>query len=165
MSGEQILSAEDLSVSYRHAGGWLRAVNWVSFTLAVSEVLGLAGKSGSGKTSLVVQALGYPHPNARLNSGRLWFKGRDILSMDAAELAVCAATASATSPKSDDIAEPGHEGCRQIAEVLTSHDACPSREVLRRRLDELLDIVGLSSIDGIADRYPHQLSAASSSAS
>ena len=133
--------------------------NSASFTLAVSEVLGLAGESGSGKTSLVIQALGYPQRNARLDSGRVWFKGRDILSMNAAELRHLRGNRISYVPQNPTTSlSPGMKVSRQIAEVLTSHDACPSRAALRRRLDELLDIVGLSSINGIADRYPHQLS-------
>ena len=46
-----LLSVSDLSIEYAAPQGFVRAVDRVSFNLEESEVLGIAGESGCGKTT------------------------------------------------------------------------------------------------------------------
>ncbi|HMN87423.1 MAG TPA: ABC transporter ATP-binding protein, partial [Bauldia sp.] len=71
-----LLAFEEVGVSYRHAGGWLPAGHSVSLTVAPGETVRLAGES-----TLVYPALGYRPDNARLDGGRVLFRGEDVLAL------------------------------------------------------------------------------------
>ena len=52
----------------------MKAVSDVSFTLAEGEVFGLAGESGSGKSTIARMILGLAKPS----DGAILFDGRDL---------------------------------------------------------------------------------------
>lgn len=62
--------------------GHVRAVDDVSFSIDEREVLGLAGESGSGKTTIGRAVLRLVEPT----SGSIEFEGRDIIGFGAGEL-------------------------------------------------------------------------------
>jgi peptide/nickel transport system ATP-binding protein len=59
-----ILIARNLNKTFAGAGGPVRALADISFTLAAGETLGLVGESGSGKTTLARVLLGLTAPDA-----------------------------------------------------------------------------------------------------
>ena len=81
MSGDPLLSVQDLSVAFSQGGGETLAVDHVSFDIGKGETVALVGESGSGKsvTALsVLKLLAYPaasHP-----SGQILFNGQDLLA-------------------------------------------------------------------------------------
>ncbi|HPQ85872.1 MAG TPA: ATP-binding cassette domain-containing protein, partial [Actinomycetota bacterium] len=52
-----VLEFEDVSVTYRSAGGAVPAVRGVSLSVDAGRSLGLAGESGSGKTTVTSTVL------------------------------------------------------------------------------------------------------------
>ena len=82
MSGDPLLSVQDLSVAFSQGGGETLAVDHVSFDIGKGETVALVGESGSGKsvTALSVMRL-LPYPSAHHPSGQITFKGREMLSM------------------------------------------------------------------------------------
>ncbi|MBV9078892.1 MAG: ATP-binding cassette domain-containing protein, partial [Methylobacteriaceae bacterium] len=87
-----LLSVEDLSVAFRvadpgQAARDVTAVERVSFTIAPGETVALVGESGSGKsvTALSIPRL-LPYPAAHHPSGRVLFKGRDLLGLSEREI-------------------------------------------------------------------------------
>jgi len=83
---DPLLSVRDLRVDYITNHGIVRAVDGVSFDLAEGEVLGLAGESGSGKSTAAQAVLRMLGPPAVISGGEVLFDGRDVLAMDDAEL-------------------------------------------------------------------------------
>ena len=80
-----MLSVHDLVVRYRSAAarpGSLPAVRGVSLELAPGRILGLAGESGSGKTSLARAILCL----VPVESGQVRFRGQDLTAMPARSL-------------------------------------------------------------------------------
>ncbi|GBQ20056.1 peptide ABC transporter ATP-binding protein [Gluconacetobacter sacchari DSM 12717] len=72
---EPILKVEDLSVTYRTAGGQHHlALHPLSLTIAPGETLGLVGESGSGKSTLGRAIIGLTPPSG----GRVLYRGRDV---------------------------------------------------------------------------------------
>ena len=66
--------------------GPVKAVDGVSFAIQPGEVVGLAGESGSGKSTIAHAILRILRPPALITGGQVLFDGRDILEMDDAEL-------------------------------------------------------------------------------
>ena len=77
---EPLLQVEDLSVGFRQGGKALLAVDRVSFHIDPGETVALVGESGSGKSVSALSILKLlPYPSAYHPSGRILFKGKDLL--------------------------------------------------------------------------------------
>jgi ABC-type microcin C transport system duplicated ATPase subunit YejF len=83
-----LLKIENLSVSFRDDDGLVtEAAKNVSLTLERGEILGIAGESGSGKSSVAMSIPRLlPAPAAFYPSGRILFNGVDLLQMTPQEL-------------------------------------------------------------------------------
>jgi len=79
----ELLSIEDLTVSFGTAAGRVKALNNVSLTLSEGEVLCVVGESGSGKSTLALTIMGLLPHNAEIADGRITYKDIDLLRADA----------------------------------------------------------------------------------
>src|SRR6476469_9309179 len=77
--GSTLLDIRDLYVEYETARGPVRAVDGVSFSIAPGEVFGLAGESGSGKSTIALALLRVLRPPAIISGGEVYFKGKNIM--------------------------------------------------------------------------------------
>ena len=84
---EPVLEVDDLRTYFDTRDGVVKAVDGLSFTVKPGEILGVVGESGCGKsiTSLSVMQL-LPRPPARFASGKILFKGRDLLKTSGDEM-------------------------------------------------------------------------------
>ena len=84
---DNLLDVRNLSVSFHTDDGVFKAVDNVSLHVKRGEIVGLIGESGCGKsvTSLSILKL-IPSPPGKTDSGRVYFKGHDLLKLDAVEL-------------------------------------------------------------------------------
>jgi peptide/nickel transport system ATP-binding protein len=151
-----ILSIENLRVEYLSDYGRACVVDDVSFTIRAGDVFGLAGESGSGKSTVAQAVLRVLRPPAVITNGRVMLNGRDVLDMDAKTLKkvrwreVAMVTQSAMNALN-----PVASIEAQIADVLEAHEGMTGDKA-RARILELLELVG---IDGNRMRsYPHELS-------
>ena len=82
-----LLDVHNLSVSFYTDDGVFKAVDNVSLHVKRGEIVGLIGESGCGKsvTSLSILKL-IPSPPGKVDSGQVYFNGRDLLELDPAEL-------------------------------------------------------------------------------
>ena len=71
------LSVENLTVYYQTLHGQVRALEDVSFTLADGEIMGLAGESGCGKTTLGFSLI-YLSERMRYIKGHVRLNGKEI---------------------------------------------------------------------------------------
>jgi len=151
-----LLRFEDVSVTYRTAGGEVPAVRGVDLTVAAGEVVGVAGESGCGKSTLAATILRLQPPTARV-TGRVLFEGEDVLSMRWGALrAVRWAGASMVFQGALHSLNPVQRVGAQIAEPIRLHEPRLTGKVIDARVGELLDQVGLPTARARA--YPHQLS-------
>jgi len=81
------LNIENLKVSFDTPKGKLTAVNGISFHLNQGETLALVGESGCGKTVTALSILRLlPEPPAEISSGKIFFSGQNLLSLNAKAL-------------------------------------------------------------------------------
>jgi peptide/nickel transport system ATP-binding protein len=150
-----VLELDELSVTYRIDAGDVPAVRGVSLTIDAGEAVGVAGESGSGKSSLAMAVLRLLPKQTRVE-GRVLLDGEDVLAMSWGRLrAVRWAGASIVFQGAQHGLNPVRRIGDQIAEPLLVHNLA-TQEVAKRRVAELLDQVGLPSWR--ARSYPHELS-------
>ncbi|HEV2558351.1 MAG TPA: ABC transporter ATP-binding protein [Microvirga sp.] len=154
-----LLSVQDLSVAFRQGGRDMLAVDRVSFDVMPGETVALVGESGSGKSVSALSVLKLlPYPSAHHPSGRILFKGRDLLAASEDEM---------RAVRGDDITmvfqepmtslNPLHTIEQQIGEILELHRGLSGGKARARTL-ELLELVGLRDAESRLSAYPHQLS-------
>jgi microcin C transport system ATP-binding protein len=154
-----LISVENLSVDFNSGETATHAVRNVSFDIGAAETVALVGESGSGKTVTALSILRLlPYPTASHPSGRILFKGEDLLTLPPAALrAIRGNKISMIFQEPMTSLNPLHTIERQIAEVLKIHRGLSDRAARERVLD-LLDKVGIDDPKGRLGSYPHQLS-------
>ncbi|WP_371407514.1 ABC transporter ATP-binding protein [Kribbella sp. NBC_00662] len=149
-----MLELDNLSVTYK-AAGEIPAVRGVSLSLAAGEAVGLAGESGSGKSSVALALLRLL-PRSAVVGGRILLHGEDVLAMKWGRLrAVRWSSASIVFQGAQHGLNPVQRVGDQIAEPLVVHRLA-SGSAADARVRELLEQVGLPAWR--ARSYPHELS-------
>jgi oligopeptide transport system ATP-binding protein len=132
--------------------GHVKAVDDVSFAIAAGEVLGLVGESGSGKTTVGRTILRLIDPTA----GEILFKGVDIAQLPQSALQRYRREAQPIFQDPFASLNPRMRVEEIVAEPLIVHNIGSGRADRRRRVAEILRLVGLSSEH--MSRYPHEFS-------
>jgi peptide/nickel transport system ATP-binding protein len=161
-----ILEVEDLRLHYlTRSGVRVQAVDGVSFSVAEGEVLGIAGESGCGKTTLVSGCMGLFMPPLFHGSGDVRITGesilggggpgkdrekhrRDVLGRKIAMIPQGALNSLNPTRKVRDLA----------ADMITSHDQSVSRAEVHERLRERFERIGLDARQ-VLGAYPVELPA------
>ena len=131
----------------------VHAVDHVSFTIGKGEVLGLAGESGSGKSTTGRLLLRLLEPT----SGRVEYRGRDITGLSARELTAFRSHAQIVFQDPNSSLSPRMTVGQAITHPLRIHRMGTAAEQKERVLD-LMEKVGLSPAGFLYRKYPHQLS-------
>ena len=150
-----VLSVRDLAVTYASQAGAIPAVRGVSLDIDKGEVLGLAGESGCGKSTVVNAILRLLPPGAT-TSGQVLLNDEDVLTMKPGRLrAVRWTGASVVFQGAMHALNPVQRIGDQLAEAAVIHRQSNQKEAMVRAGD-LLEKVGLPP-RRIRD-YPHELS-------
>ena len=157
---EPLLSIEDLRVHFHTDAGVVKAVDGVSWAVSPGETLGIVGESGSGKSVSALAVMGLvPMPPARYESGRILFKGRDLIAADEKERrAIRGKEVSMIFQDPLTALNPVFRVGHQIAEVIQAHDKKVGKVAARAKAVELLAEVGIPNPKQRAREYPHQFS-------
>jgi oligopeptide/dipeptide ABC transporter ATP-binding protein len=131
--------------------GQVRAVQSVSFDICASEVLGLAGESGSGKTTIGRSILRLVEPSA----GEVIFENQDVLAFDRVQLKKFRRAAQIVFQDPFAAINPTMTIADVIAEPLRVQGLAKGTE-LADRVERLLQDVALPT--DFARRKPHELS-------
>jgi peptide/nickel transport system ATP-binding protein len=154
--GGALLELRELVVEYGVGPKSARAVDGVDLVIREGEVLGLAGESGCGKTTIANAVLQILRPPARITGGRILFEGEEILGKSAEQLRryrwrnvsmVLQSAMSALNP----VMRVGD----QFVDAMRAHEKIDRRRAIVRA-GELLELVGIDRRRVAA--YPHQLS-------
>jgi peptide/nickel transport system ATP-binding protein len=152
----ELLRLESLSVTYRTEEGPLPAVRDVDLVVDRGEVVGVAGESGCGKSTIASTVLRLQPASATV-TGRVLVDGADVLTMRWGDLrALRWAGASIVFQGALHSLNAVRRIGQQIAEPIRLHEPSVSDASVDRRVGELLEQVGLPA--SRARAYPHQLS-------
>ncbi|UOE95270.1 dipeptide ABC transporter ATP-binding protein [Alkalihalobacillus sp. LMS39] len=131
--------------------GEVKAVDDVSFSVMEGEILGIVGESGCGKSTTGKSILRLIEPT----EGEVNFLGRDVTKLKAEEMRQLRKDMQIIFQDPYASLNPRHTVEKIISEPLLIH-GMTSKEDRKKRVHELLEVVGLSSYH--AARYPHQFS-------
>jgi peptide/nickel transport system ATP-binding protein len=156
-----ILEVEDLRLHYlTRLGRRVQAVDGVSFRLQPGEILGIAGESGCGKTTLVSGLMGLLMPPLHLTSGAVRIAGRDILRLPPAEVrrSVLGRDIAMIPQGALNSLNPTRKIRDLATDVILAHDEGADRRAIQERLRERFTRIGLEA-DAVLNAYPVQLPA------
>jgi len=159
-----ILSVDQLSISFHHGNSDTHIVKSISFVIPHNKTVALVGESGSGK-SLTAHAIMrlLPYPSAFHPSGSITFESRDLLSLPLKKM---------TNIRGNEIGmifqepmsalNPLHTVEKQIAEALKIHQAntntASATSSIKEQVLALLTQVKIQAPKTKLKAYPHQLS-------
>jgi oligopeptide/dipeptide ABC transporter ATP-binding protein len=178
LTKHSLLEIENLKAQILTVQGAVKVVNGVSLEIKRKECLGLLGESGSGKTSLILAALGYfgiihrtkqaaitkgrvtaapdkgfsPEEWNKAVSGRVLYQGVDFLELDQSERARYMGSHISYVPQGlQGALDPMFSIGEQTGESLEIHEAANLRQQeMRKKVLEYLDLVNLA---GARERY------------
>ncbi|WP_120463088.1 ABC transporter ATP-binding protein [Paenibacillus aceti] len=133
-------------------GNVLKAVNDISFHIHEGETLGLVGESGSGKSTTGRAILRLHQPTG----GEVLYQGMAVNRLSSSEMKTMRRYMQMIFQDPYASLNPRLKVLDIIGEALDVHRLVGSREERKRRVEELLDMVGLDP--AFAMRYPHEFS-------
>jgi peptide/nickel transport system ATP-binding protein len=150
------LEMRDVHLTYCTEAGPVPAVRGVDLCVAGGEVVGVAGESGCGKSSLVSTALRL-YPKSAQVSGEVLLGGEDVLTMRWARLRAARwGEASVVFQGALHSLNPIQRIGKQLAEPIALHDGSATAAGTEQKVERLLAAVGLPT--RLTRAYPHQLS-------
>lgn len=152
-----VLRVQDLRVHYHTPRGPVRAVEGVEFELRSGERLGLAGESGSGKSTTALALMRLIRPPGRIEAGRINLGELELLALSEEELRGVRFSRISLIPQGVmNSLNPVMRVGAQIADTIAAHEERPDRAALQERVKSLLALVELDP--ATARMYPHELS-------
>jgi len=158
--GEPLLEVRELvkhfpitrGVVFRRQTGEVRAVDGISFEVMPGETFGIVGESGSGKSTAARLIARLLAPSA----GEVRFQGQNITALRGADLKPLRHDLQLVFQDPYSSLNPRKTIGSIVAEPLAIHREPADRSARARRVQELLETVGLNPEH--YNRYPHEFS-------
>jgi peptide/nickel transport system ATP-binding protein len=153
-----LLQVERLRVEFETRRGPLVALGDVSFEIGPSEILGIVGESGAGKSLTGSAIIGLLEPPGRITGGRIVFDGQRIDDLDPEAMRRIRGRRIGTifqDPLTS--LNPLYTIGDQLVETIRTHLGLNAPQARARAID-LLGEVGLAAAHRRIDQYPHEFS-------
>lgn len=158
-SSDSILHVDSLHISFSTDEGRVNVVEDISFFIGSGETVALVGESGCGKsvTAMAIMRLN-PSPPSRVESGHIFFKGTDILSLREDSMRhIRGNRIGMIFQEPMTSLNPTFTIGYQVAEVFRSHIRLSQTEAANKAV-EMLNLVGIGGAKRRLEQYPHELS-------
>lgn len=133
---------------------FVRAVDGVSFSIAVGEMLALVGESGSGKTTVAQSVLRM----VESRSGSMRLEGTEISKLSQRQMRRLRSRIQLVYQDPYESLDPRFRVRQTVEEPLLVHNVAASRKERASLIEEALERSGLAPAQAYLDRYPHELS-------
>ncbi len=151
-----LLELRQLVVDYGVGAKRARAVDGVDLGIHEGEIVGLAGESGCGKTTIANAMMQILRPPARIVGGSILFEGENLVGKSAEELRRFRwRNVSMVLQSAMNALNPVMRVGDQFVDAMRAHERIDRRRALGRA-GELLELVGIDRRRARA--YPHELS-------
>lgn len=161
---ENVVEFDNLHTYFFSDVGTVKSVNGVSFDIPKGKTVGVVGESGCGKsvTSLSLMQL-VQRPQGQVVEGAIRFNtGKevvDVTKMPLAEMQKLRGNKlSMIFQEPMTSLNPVFRIGLQIEEVIELHYPDMSKEDIKKRTIEMLELVGIANSEGVYKMYPHELS-------
>jgi peptide/nickel transport system ATP-binding protein len=158
---DNVLEVDDLRAHYlTRFGHKIQAVDGVSFALKRGEVLGIAGESGCGKTTLVSACMGLYIPPLCHSSGAVRIGGKSIvgMSLERHRREVLGRQVAMIPQGALNSLNPTRKIRDLAADMILSHDESADKKAIHERLSERFARIGLEPRQ-VLGAYPVELPA------
>jgi oligopeptide transport system ATP-binding protein len=139
-------------ILFRKQIGAVKAVDGISFDLYPGETLGIVGESGCGKSTVAKLLMNLE----QATSGEVFYKGDDITRLSGRALKAVRRNIQMVFQDPYTSLNPRMTVGDIIGEPFDIHPEVAPKGDRRKRVQELLDVVGLNP--EYVNRYPHQFS-------
>ncbi|MET0789979.1 MAG: ABC transporter ATP-binding protein [Polyangiaceae bacterium] len=156
-----IFEVENLRAHYlTRFGQKIQAVDGVSFSLKSGDILGIAGESGCGKTTLVSACMGLYIPPLHLSSGDVRVEGQSIIGMDPEthRKTVLGQKVAMIPQGALNSLNPTRKVKDLATDMILSHDERADKRQIHARLRERFEKLGMPAAE-VLNSYPVQLPA------
>lgn len=151
---KELLNVGNLKTYFHTSRGTIKAVDGVNFSVDESSTLGLAGESGSGKTTVAFSILRLiPYlSRGEIVAGEVLFRGRDLLALSEKEMRrVRGKQISMIFQNPIPSLHPAEIIGHQVGEALEAHE-----QVRREKIAELVfEYLGKVDLKDAKQRYHH----------
>jgi peptide/nickel transport system ATP-binding protein len=156
-----VLEVTDLRVHYlTRFGAKVQAVDGVTFSLKQGEILGIAGESGCGKTTLVSGCMGLYIPPLHHSSGDVKIDGKSIVGLSPEQVRkdVLGRQIAMIPQGALNSLNPTRKIKDLAADMILSHDEKADKKGINDRLRERFERIGMKP-DEVLNSYPVELPA------
>ncbi|MQW88792.1 ABC transporter ATP-binding protein [Sinorhizobium saheli] len=154
---DSILAVRGLKVDFSTPDGTVEAVKGIDLDVRSGETLAVVGESGSGKSQTMMGIMGLLAKNGRV-VGSARYRGQELVGLAPKALnKVRGSKITMIFQEPMTSLDPLYTIGRQIAEPIVHHRNSTSKEA-RKRVLELLELVGIPEPARRIDSYPHELS-------
>ncbi|RUO25798.1 peptide ABC transporter ATP-binding protein [Aliidiomarina minuta] len=159
-----LLDIRNLTIRIPTAQGWVNVIDRVSLSVAEGEIHSLVGESGSGKSIIASAIMGFLNPRWEVQADRLWFDGKDLLTMTAAERRnIIGVDVAMIFQDPGSHLDPNSSIGEQLGEAVLDSDLSSTGIFARRRerhkkVIKLLHRVGIKEHKAAMESYPFELS-------
>ncbi|TDG00087.1 ABC transporter ATP-binding protein [Paenibacillus piri] len=165
-----MLEINNLTIGYATAGGVVKAVNEVNFSVKPGQIVGLVGESGCGKSTALFSIMGLIKSPGKIVGGEIIYNGQNLANNTAEqwrnirgkEIAMIFQDPMTTL-------NPAYKVGNQIREVLQTHRVIEPKkkgwlqrfnlkQQEKERVLTLMREVGISAPEQRYESYPHEFS-------
>jgi peptide/nickel transport system ATP-binding protein len=158
---QPVIEVNELRLHYlTRIGERIKAVDGVSFELPQGQILGIAGESGCGKTTLVNGCMGLNIPPLYYSSGDIRIGGKSLVGMSVEENRrdILGKKVAMIPQGALNSLNPTRKIKDMAVDMIQSHNGTTNRQEIYQRLHQRFKTIGMEA-DQVLNAYPVQLPA------